>query len=189
MTSRAAWFAEHILPVEPKARAWLQRAGWGREEVEDLIQESYAKLAAAEVSVIEQPGGYFFRTLRNCAADYLRRKRIVSITSVADISRLNVLDDALDPEEALTAHQELAALRAAIEQLPARCRAVFIARKVEGLSQAETAVKLGVSESTVEKQVARGMRLCAAWFTKADDAGGKAKMSDNGKGHEHAGQD
>lgn len=168
MNDRADWFADHILPLEPKIRSWLRKAGWPREDIEDLIQESYARIAAHRGGDIGHPSGYFFRTVRNVAADHLRHRRVVSIRSVADMSRLDVLDDGLDAEAALSAHEELERLRTAIERLPDKCRAVFVLRKVEGLSQADTARRLGLSQSAIEKHVARGMRLCAAWLTKAD---------------------
>jgi RNA polymerase sigma factor (sigma-70 family) len=170
MLSRAEWFAEHILPMEPKVRAWLRKAGWNRDEIEDLVQETYARLAAAYANAeVSHPTAYVFATVRNVAADQLRRQRIVSIRSVADISRLNIADAELDAEQQLTAHEELEELRAAIARLPGQCRAVFVLRKVEGLSQAETAARLGLAQSTVEKHVARGMRLCAASMTSRLD--------------------
>ena len=178
MLSRAEWFAEQILPLEPKIRAWLRKAGWKREEVEDLVQETYARLAAAwGTGEVAHPSAYLFATVRNVAADQLRRQRIISIRSVADISRLNVKDGELDAEQRLTAHEELDQLRAAIERLPGQCRAVFVLRKVEGLSQAETAKRLGLAQSTVEKHVARGMRLVAAWLTRPDEEAPRALNS------------
>jgi RNA polymerase sigma-70 factor (ECF subfamily) len=39
--------------------------------------------------------------------------------------------------------------------LPARTRAVFLLRRVEGLRYAEIAIRLRVSVSTVEKEMAR----------------------------------
>jgi len=182
-SGRAEWFAEHILPLEPKVRAWLRKAGWSREEVEDLVQETYARLAAAWAGdEVIHPSAYVFATVRNVAADQLRRQRIVSIRSVADISRLNASDSEPDAEARLTAHEELDQLRAAIERLPGQCRAVFVLRKVEGVSQAETAQRLGLAQSTVEKHVARGMRMVAAWLTRPDDEGLKAANSNARRG-------
>lgn len=170
MSGRAEWFAEHILPLEPRVRGWLRKAGWSREEVEDLMQETYARLAAGWASgEVAHPSAYVFATARNVAADQLRRQRIVSIRSVADISRLNAADGEPDAETRLTAHEELDQLRAAIERLPGQCRAVFVLRKVEGVSQAETARRLGLAQSTVEKHVARGMRMIAAWLTRPEE--------------------
>ncbi|MGE5501919.1 MAG: RNA polymerase sigma factor [Ignavibacteriales bacterium] len=177
-TGRAEWFAEHILPLEPRVRAWLRKAGWTREEVEDLVQETYARLAAAWAGgEVAHPSAYVFATVRNVAADQLRRQRIVSIRSVADISRLNATDGQPDAEARLTAHEELDQLRAAIDRLPGQCRAVFVLRKVEGVSQAETAERLGLAQSTVEKHVARGMRMVAAWLTRTDEEAMRAANS------------
>lgn len=165
MTSRADWFAEHILPYEPKVRAWLARAGWQADDIEDLIQEAYAKLAACQIEAIHNPGPFFFQIARNAAALVVRRNHIVSIKAVADIDRLGTADPNPDPEEELSALEELVRLKDAVEALPDACRRVFVLRKIEGLSQRETAERLGISESNVEKHVARGIRLCAAALT------------------------
>lgn len=167
MSSRADWFAENILPNEPKVRLWLRRCGWSEHDVEDMIQESYAKLAAFPIGQIRNPGAFFFQTVRNVAGAIIRRRRIVSIRAVADIERVAVIDSAPDAEELLIAYEELMRLKAAIESLPRACRRVLVMRKIEGLTQAETARRLGVSESNVEKHVARGIRLCAAALTNA----------------------
>ena len=45
-----------------------------------------------------------------------------------------------------------------MERLPARCREVIVLRKIEGLSQRETAARMGVREDTVERQMVQGMR-------------------------------
>ncbi len=56
----------------------------------------------------------------------------------------------------MNAHQELALLAAAVEQLPARCRQVFTLRKVYGFSQKEIAERLQISENTVEQHLHEG---------------------------------
>ncbi len=45
----------------------------------------------------------------------------------------------------------------AIEALPSRCRQVVILRKLKGVPQKEVATRLGLSEKTVEAQLARGL--------------------------------
>ena len=75
--------------------------------------------------------------------------------------------------------EELDQLRAAIERLPGQCRAVFVLRKVEGLSQAETARRLGLAQSTVEKHVARGMRMVAAALTRPNEEEVRGRLKIN----------
>src|SRR3546814_1597359 len=69
--------------------------------------------------------------------------------------------------------QELARLEAALDDLPARCRETFVLRKIDGLSQRETAEKLGVSEATVEKQMVKAMRILTDRFWNAASRSGQ----------------
>jgi RNA polymerase sigma-70 factor (ECF subfamily) len=151
---------------------WLGRAGWHADEVEDLIQESYAKLAACQYEAVANPGAFFFQIARNAAAAIVRRRRVVSIKTVADISKLGTPDDSPNPEQELSALEDLVRLKVAIEGLPPACRRVFVLRKIEGMSQSETAKRLGITESSVEKHVARGIRYCAAALTRPLDQQG-----------------
>ena len=163
---RARWFSEHVLPAEPKVRQWLARSGWRGEDAEDLIQEAYAKLAECDWEAIANPAGYFFQTVRNLAAGIIRRNRIIPIHSVADIELKAGPDPGPDIDERLSSIEELRRLAAVIERLPPACRRVFVMRKIDRMPQAAVAEELGVTESNVEKHVARGIRLCAAEFAK-----------------------
>ena len=52
----------------------------------------------------------------------------------------------------------------AFDRLSPSCREVVWLRRVEELSQKEVAARMGISEKTVEKQVAKGARLIAEYF-------------------------
>ncbi len=105
-----------------------------------------------------------FTTARHLMTDRLRRARVVSIDAVGDLDALNVLVDEISPEHRLSSRQELTRLSAAIDRLPDRCREVVWLRRVEDLPQKEVALRMGISEKTVEKQVAKGARLIADYF-------------------------
>jgi len=61
--------------------------------------------------------------------------------------------------------EELGRLTRAIQALPERCRQVLTLRKIYGLSQREIATRLGLPESTVEAEVADGVRRCARFLS------------------------
>lgn len=61
----------------------------------------------------------------------------------------------------MNSHQELAMLVKAIQGLPDRCRQVFALRKVYGYSQKEIALRLNISENTVEQHLTKAARRCA----------------------------
>ena len=156
------WFVQEILVHEASLLRYLRRA-WPRpEEVHDLRQEVYVRVyEAAEGSHPQSPKSFLFAIARNLMADRLRRQRVVSIENVGDWEALNVPVDELSPERSLGGRQELKRLADAFDQLPYRCREVVWLRRVEELPQRAVADRLGIGEKTVEKQLAKGVRLIA----------------------------
>jgi RNA polymerase sigma-70 factor (ECF subfamily) len=155
-----AFVGSQILPHEADVRAWLRRTGSLAADVDDIVQETYCRLAALEaVSHIASGRAYFFRTARNIAIERIRRARIVRIDCVTEIDALNVVDDEPSPERVVAGRRELRRVQTLIEGLPERCRQIFTLRRIHGLSQREVATRLGVTENVVEAQAMRGLRL------------------------------
>lgn len=159
------WFAREILVHEQALASYLRRA-WSRpDDLHDLRQETYIRVyEAAARARPASPRAFLFTTARHLMADRLRRARVVSIETMGDLDALRVLVDEVSPERRLDARQVLQRLSAALDRLPPRCRQVVWLRRVEELSQKQVAARLGISEKTVEKQIAKGMRLMADHF-------------------------
>lgn len=156
------WFAREILVHEQALVRYLRRAWPRAEDIHDLRQEAYVRVyEAAARARPPSPRAFLFTTARHLMADRLRRARVVSIETMGDLDALRVLVDEVSPERRLDAHQVLHRLSAALDRLPPRCRQVVWLRRVEALSQKQVAARLGISEKTVEKQIAKGMRLMA----------------------------
>jgi RNA polymerase sigma-70 factor (ECF subfamily) len=79
---------------------------------------------------------------------------------LAEIERLPVVEERPAVGEAIAHAQELNILREAIGALPPRCRQVLTLCKLYGLSHREVAARLGISEHTVNAQVALGVIRC-----------------------------
>jgi len=159
--SRAALLAfvgTQILPHEADLRRMLTRLGVKAHERDDVVQEVYCRLLRLDsVEHIDDPRAYLFRTARNVVLGQIRRNRVVSIMTMQNLDELHVADATPNPETATAARVELNQVLGLIRDLPERCRQVFELRKVHGLSQAETAARLGVSENIVEKETAKGL--------------------------------
>lgn len=159
-----SWFAREILVHEGALMRYLRRSWLRGEEVHDLRQEIYVRVyEAAARSRPAQPKSFMFTTARHLMTDRLRRERVVSIEAVGDIDALNVSVDEVTPDRRLDAHQELKRLADAFDRLPDRCREAVWLRRVEQLSQKQVAARMGISEKTVEKQIAKGARLIAQY--------------------------
>ncbi|KQN90011.1 hypothetical protein ASE95_14930 [Sphingomonas sp. Leaf231] len=156
----AAWVLREVMPHEPGIRAWLRQRGQSADDIDDLIQEGYAKLAGVTAfAQIAQPGGYFFQIVRNLMIDSIRRARVVRIDTVEHLADHGSLNDDVTPERIAAVRNELSWVMRALETLPERCRAIFTLRKIDGLSQKEIAARMGVSESIVENDAAKGLTL------------------------------
>lgn len=166
------WFAAEVLPHETALMRFLARRWRDPAELCDLRQEVYVRVyEAAQISRPHQPRGFLFATARNLMADRIRRGRVVSFEVVADFESSNVLiDDDHGPEQQESARQELSRLTSALMCLPPRCREVIWLRRVKGLSQKEVALAMDIAEGTVEKQVAKGMRLLAKVLSEPGDS-------------------
>ena len=75
---------------------------------------------------------------------------------------VEIVAEGVQTDRHLMARSELRLLQAALALLPPRCREVVQLRKIDGLSQREVAAKMGITEDTVERQVAKGVRALAA---------------------------
>lgn len=171
---RAAWLGRHIFPHEAMLRQWLsRRPGAIGMDIEDVVQESYAILAALDrVDHILQPRSYFFEVAKSVVLQSLRRSRVVTIDAHQNAEVLQIPEDAPTPERVAADRQELAHVAGLIATLPDRCREVFTLRKLHGLSQRDVAAKLGIAESTVEKHMVKALAL----LTDAIGRGGNRRL-------------
>jgi RNA polymerase sigma factor (sigma-70 family) len=155
-----AWVGSHILPHEAAVRAWLRRWTSRDQDIDDVIQEAYCRLAAMDdVTHVTNGRAYMFQTTRNIVLEQVRRSKIVRIDNVTDIGSLSVLDEAPPMDQVVAGARELQRVEQLIEKLPLKCRQIFVLRRIHGVSQREIAQMLGVTQAVVEKQAARGLRL------------------------------
>lgn len=161
-TERSHWLASYILPNEHMVRAWLAR--FPDFEADDIIQEAYVILSEADISRVSNPVGYFHTVCRNLVLRHYKKAQIVSVTAIADLQDDSLIEQTPSVEEIADARAELRFLEDAIRQLPEKYRSVFIERKINGHSQKECAKKLGMSESTVEKHLARALVLISKLY-------------------------
>jgi RNA polymerase sigma factor (sigma-70 family) len=177
---RALWLSRHVLPHESALRAWLKRKRVVGLDIDDIVQETYAKLATMDsIAEVRDPKTYAFQIAHSVILRYLRRSRIVSIHSAADVEELELAARGLSLEREWEGRDELQRLAEVIASLPEKCREVFILRRVEGLSQREVAQRLGLAESTVEKHMARGIRLLMDVFGRGGRTPAESSKTSN----------
>jgi len=152
------------LDIESVLRQCLYRYTRNNSDVDELLQEVYARILVAGSSdepEVRSVRAFALTIARNVAFDWLRHRQVVPIELVADMEALEVLDEGEQIDEIVNSHQELAMLVQAIQELPDKCRRVFTYRKVYGYSQKEISSRMNISENTVEQHLTKAARRCA----------------------------
>ena len=133
------------------------------KEIEDIVQETYVRVCQIDnQNDIRHPRSLLLKTARNLAFDYLKKAE----TRLTDDIEPGEDDDffwsrtADETFEQVASNQEFARFCEAVRLLPVQCRKAFILKKVYGHTQKEIARELGLSESTVEKHIAQGVKRC-----------------------------
>jgi RNA polymerase sigma factor (sigma-70 family) len=127
-------------------------------DAEDILQDVFYELTEAYrlMRPVEQAGAWLFRVARNRIIDRFRKKRPQAFSQVSggggeEESRFEDLLPSPDagPEAAYARRVLLEELDAALEELPAEQRAVFVAHEIEDRSFKQIAAETGVGVNTL----------------------------------------
>jgi RNA polymerase sigma factor (sigma-70 family) len=158
---RHDWFLNQIFRHRAALHHYLRRFTSGAEDIEDLVQETYVRVyALPDYHAVNSSKALLFRIAHNLAVERARRQKSQATDSVADLELLSVYSSEAAPEEQIDARRRFESFCAAVDRLPPLCRRVFVLRKVYKLSHTEISEVLGVSHSTIEKHVAKGLVRC-----------------------------
>lgn len=144
------------------------------DEIEDIVQETYVRACQIKPeSKIREPRALMVTIAKNLARDHLKRadrRLAVQLEHDAGIEHFEDAASVEDPLHRIVSNEEFAFFCEAVRLLPAQCRKVFVLKKVYGYSQLEIAKQMNISESTVEKHVAKGMKQCINFLEERDSA-------------------
>lgn len=170
----SASFTRALLSGFERAYADLVRAATrstgSREEAGDLVHDTWLRLAeharsapaeAADLAGAANPAqmprdaaAYLAVMAQHMALDaHRRRQRHARYLGEAAVHEQLAPSHAPDVADSVMYRQALAVLESALHSLPERCRAAFIAHRVQGERQPEIAERLGVSLNTVERDL------------------------------------
>jgi RNA polymerase sigma-70 factor (ECF subfamily) len=158
--SRKSDFTRLVAVEGPKLRRFLRRFG-PAVSPEDIAQDSFARLYAAEADTSEAARAFLFRTARNLAIDAIRRAAAAPVRG-GGWGEVEVRSTEPDPEERLVLCEQVTWLKRALRALPRHKRLALLLFKLERCSYKEIGLRLGVSPRTVERYVADAVSHCQA---------------------------
>lgn len=140
---------------------------------EDLCQEVFLRLGQhPQPGQLVESRAYLFRIARNLIIDHHRRRRARPVCQALDEPDLCLACPRACPERATDRALCRRALHAALGTLPPRLRQALVWHRIEGLTQAEIARRLGVSERMAGRYVSQAIARCRERLTDTPTGSG-----------------
>lgn len=152
---------QRVVMVERQRLLRFLAARGAGDEAEDLLHDLWQRVAGGPGHPIADPVSYLFRAAENLIRD--RRRSSVS----RDRRQFDWQETAIGPQEeplgerVLIARERLREVDAALTALGPRVEQVFRRYRLEGVGQAVIARDLGISLSSVEKDLQKAYRALA----------------------------
>lgn len=130
---------------------------------EDIVQETFIKFWENNRSDLpdKEAGYYLTRAVKNNSISYLRKK----VEHVSLYDNTGSVDELADDDETEQMNREkMEQLERAIQQLPPRCKEVFLLCKIEQQKYKDIARMLNISVKTVENQMTKAIAFLRACF-------------------------
>ncbi|MDT8757237.1 RNA polymerase sigma factor [Sphingomonas psychrotolerans] len=137
------------------------------DDAEDVLHDLWQRVAAAPSQPIADPLSYLFRAAENLVRDR-RRSTVSRDRRHHDWHETSVQEEEPTGERALIARERLREVQATLAALGPRVELVFRKCRLDGLGQAAIARELGVSLSSVEKDLQKAYRALAQLRAKFD---------------------
>lgn len=159
MTEQDQQISATVAREQHRLRRFIRRWVADQGDVEDVLQDVFHELVEAYrlAQPIEQIGAWLFRVARNRITDLFRKRQTEALrdgpVGMEDGEPLR-LEDLLPspdagPEAAYARAVLIGELEAALDELPAEQREVFLAHEVDGCSFKELAAATGVGVNTL----------------------------------------
>jgi RNA polymerase sigma factor (sigma-70 family) len=141
----------------------VTRATRGRQDAEDLLHSAYVRLERYRAeNKVENAAAFLVRTAVNMGVDAHRHDRFLAPDD-AHGTTFELGDPAPLADEVLAARERLKRVNEGLAKLSPRTRDVFLMHRLDGLKYREIADRLGISQSAVEKHIAKAALFLTEW--------------------------
>lgn len=158
-------------------------------DIEDIVQETFIRCFEAERKHgIRHPRSFMLKTARNLAINHITRADQKLAQQLADFPSSDVYSVSASAESSVETRERFLLFCRAVRQLPLQCRRAFLLKKVYGFTQREIADFMGLSQSTIEKHVIKGLMMCSEYMAReTQELAAAAKSPDAYERHLDAG--
>lgn len=135
------------------------------DDVEDIVQDTFIKTYEAGLKQeIKFERTYMLQTAKNLALNHVSKASERKNQSLDDMQSLPSDLTSKSLESQIESKERFLHFCRATDTLSVEVKRVFLLKKVYGMSQRDIADYIGLSQSTVEKHVAKGLLQCSLYL-------------------------
>jgi RNA polymerase sigma factor (sigma-70 family) len=152
---------------EELCRSVIKKFDVGYTEAEDVVQTAFIRYTESSAPVLN-PRAFLYKVCSNIAIDQIRRRDVQNgyARSVAAIESESA--EEIGPERQLEARQRLGIISRALWAMPGKRRRLLMMNRFDGLSYAEIARRVNLSETVVRKHIAKALAGCQCALQNED---------------------
>ena len=147
-------FDHYYAPMCSHAVRYVYSKEYAEDVVADVFREFWQKKQFLKVTTSYRT--YLFRAVRNRALNMIKRE-FHSTTPLQQT--LNEPSKTLKPDEHMMYDQFYQSIQRCVDQLPPRCRKVFLMSRFENKSLSEIAMVMGISIRTAETHISKALSI------------------------------
>jgi RNA polymerase sigma-70 factor (ECF subfamily) len=133
----------------------------GRADAEDLLHAAYLRLMRYRAQhAVENVAAFLVRTAVNIGVDNYRHDRF---TAEVKPDEVGICENSPLQDEVLAARARLERVREGLSRLTPRTREIFLMHRLDDMKYREIAERLGISQSAVEKHIAKAALFLTEW--------------------------
>lgn len=166
-------FRQDLLPLKDKIFRLAFRVTLNTQEAEDLTQDTLVRVWSRrdELTEVKSLEAFCIAVCRNMALDRVKRAEHSNLSLDDDATNADAFDNAPSPDERMERDERLQRVHQLFNDLPERLRTALQLRDIEGMSYAEAAEVMGVSEGLFKVTLHRARKAIKTQYEKIENYG------------------
>lgn len=148
----------------PRLEAFARKYTTDTNEAEDIVQDVFLKLwERRELLDNISLTSFLFMMVKNSCLNYLKHRQVAEsveqrVPDTETAERLYAIDFVPDPSSLLMQKELSDSIDQIMEELPPKCKEVFVLSRLRGLKNREIATRMEITEKVVEKHITRALK-------------------------------
>jgi len=149
-------FRNHFTPLTNIAYSFVR----DRDTACDIVQHVFIKLweNLNKTNITSSEKSYLHRAVINTALNYIEKNKRIRLHDDFTGFENKIISEQYDANKDEKDKALNKQLFAAMDELPPRCKAVFMLSRIDGMKNREISENLGISQKAVEKHIGKALK-------------------------------